>query len=299
MRALRWWRRPAEIIDERRLRVEDYPGPGEAAAAFLAGRPVTEAVLAVATPVESEEVTFTNSPWQVSVPRLKATLEVSRLAVINDFVAQALAVIHLGASEREPIGRGSPAPGRAVGAIGPGTGLGVAGLVPTESGWLPLPSEGGHVSLAPGTARERAVLDVLARLFDHVSAERVLSGPGLLNLAQALAAIDGGRARADRPEDVSTHAGDRSCPYCAEAVQLFSAMLGAAAGDVALVLGARGGIYIVGGVCLNLGPLFDRNAFRARFVAKGRMATYLEPIPTFLVTRADTGLIGAAHYTFR
>jgi glucokinase len=282
--------------DERHLLVRDHPDPASAIDAYLDGRRVEEAVIAVATPVESDAVSFTNSPWAFSIAALRERLGLRELAVINDFVAQALAMPHLAADELEAIGGGAPTPGRAAGVVGPGTGLGVSALVPGRAGWTALPSEGGHVSLAPGTAREGRVLEALRGRFGHVSNERVLSGQGLLNLAQALAELDGRGCPAATPEEVTDLARAGGCPSCREAIVVFSAMLGGAAGDLALTVGARGGVFVAGGVCLRLGPLFDRRAFRERFASKGRMRPYLEAIPTWLVLRADTGLLGAAHH---
>jgi glucokinase len=282
--------------DERHLLVRDHPGLAEAALAYLGGRQVEEAVIAVATPVESDTIRFTNSPWTFSKAALRERLGVDDLHVINDFAAQALAMPHLAQDELEPIGGGDAEPGRAVGVLGPGTGLGVSALVPGRTGWTALPTEGGHVSFAPGSARERDLLAVLAERFAHVSNERLVSGQGLLNIAQGLARLDAADCAAATPESVTDAARAGTCPTCVEAVGLFSGLVGSAAGDLALTLGARGGVYIAGGICLRLGSLFDRTAFRRRFEAKGRMKSYLEPIPTWLVLRADTGLIGAAHY---
>ena len=192
----------------RKLRVADYPGPVEAARAYLAGRPVREAVLAVATPVTSDRVAFTNSPWVFSIRDSQAALGLDRLEVINDFTAQALAVPWLTEGERRQIGSGAPVPGQAIGVIGPGTGLGVGGLVPVGDRWQPLPGEGGHVSFAAHDAVDVAILAELRKRFEHVSNERVLSGPGLVNLAMALAALEGetlpitdpGRGRRARQE---------------------------------------------------------------------------------------------------
>lgn len=282
--------------DERHLLVSDFPDPAAAIESYLRGRRVEEAVIAVATPVETEVIGFTNSPWTFSIAALKDRLGVRRLAVINDFVAQALAMPHLAAVELEQIGGGAAAPGRAVGVLGPGTGLGVSALIPSKAGWTALPTEGGHVSFAPGNERETRVLDSLRRRFGHVSNERLLSGQGLLNLAQALAAVDGRACAAGSPEEVTQSARSNDCPACREATSMFSTLLGSAAGDLALAIGARGGVFIAGGVCGRLGPLFDRAAFRHRFADKGRMRTFLEPIPVWLVLRGDTGLLGAAHY---
>jgi glucokinase len=280
--------------EERVLAVADHAGMVEAALAYLAGRKVEEAVLAVATPVESDAIRFTNSPWTFRISELPDALGIPTVVVINDFVAQALAIPHLQPDELEPLHAGEPLPTRPIGVIGPGTGLGVAGLVPARGRWIALPTEGGHVSMAPGTARERAVLEHLSRELVHVSNERLISGPGLYTLARTLAAIDGAVLAAGTPAEVAKRARDGSSAHCVEAVRMFSTLLGSAAGDLALMYGARGGIYICGGVCNNLGPLFDRVAFRERFLAKGRMRTFLGPIPVHLVRRTDTGLLGAA-----
>jgi glucokinase len=283
------------VRDERHLLVRDYPDPAAAIEAYLGRDSVAEAVIAVATFVERDEISFTNSPWRFSVAGLKARLGLRALAVINDFVAQALAMPHL-AGELEQMGGGAAEPGRAVGVLGAGTGLGVSALIPGKGGWTALPTEGGHVSFAPGNEREDLVLGVMRARLGHVSNERLLSGQGLLNLASSLATVDGRATGAGSAEEVAEAARTGRCPACVEAVAVFSALLGAAAGDLALTVGARGGVYVAGGVCLRLGPLFDRAAFRRRFVEKGRMRAYLEPIPAWLVLRGDTGLLGAAHY---
>lgn len=262
--------------------------------AYLGGRRVSRAVFAVATPVTSDWVALTNSPWAFSIRATRAALELEGLDVINDFTAQAVAIPALRNDEREQIGGGTPEPGHAIGVIGPGTGLGVGGLLPVGDRWQPIPGEGGHASLAPQDSVEDAILAHLRQRFGHVSAERVLSGPGLVNLATALAAIEGVALEIADPLQVSERARRGECRFCSAALERFSAMLGAAAGDLALTLGARGGIYIGGGMCKRLDELFDRERFRAGFVAKGRLAPFLEPIPTYLVTRHDPGLLGAA-----
>ena len=142
--------------EARTLQVADHPGLVEAALAYLDGRPVKEAVIAVATPVETDFIRFTNNPWSFSLPEVRLRLGVTRLAVINDFVAQALAVPHLLPGEREQVGSGQPLQNRPIGVIGAGTGLGVSGLVEVGGHYAALPTEGGHVSFAPGTARQHA-----------------------------------------------------------------------------------------------------------------------------------------------
>src|SRR5690606_24729772 len=189
--------------DEEKLLVADFPGPLEAARAYLGGRKVRDAVLAVATPVDSDWIDLTNAPWAFSVQALREALGVERLAVINDFTAQALAVPRLRPEERVLLRPGQPRQGGAIAVIGPGTGLGVAGLLPIGDIWYPIPSEGGHVSFAPHDERDAAVLARLRARFGHVSNERILSGPGLINLATTLAAIDGESISIDDPPEVS------------------------------------------------------------------------------------------------
>jgi glucokinase len=266
----------------------------EAARAYLGDRKVREAVFAVATPVGVDRIKFTNSPWTFSIEATRKALGLERLAVINDFTAQALAIPLLRDDEREQIGVGAPVAGEAIGVIGPGTGLGVGGLLPIGSVWTPIPGEGGHVSLAPQDEVGAQILARLRRRFGHVSNERVLSGPGLINLATALAELEGVALEINAPLQVAERARSGACRFCSEALGRFSAMLGAAAGDLALTLGARGGVYVGGGLCKRLGELFDHGRFRAAFVAKGRLAYFLEPIPTYLVVRRDPGLLGAA-----
>jgi glucokinase len=286
---------------EERIQVSDYPGPVEAVRSFLAGRRVDDAVLAVATPVDNDWIALTNSPWAFSIAAAQEALGLTHLAVINDFTAQALAVPRLGSEDRVQIGNGASAAGQPLAVIGAGTGLGVAGLVPTAAdadAWQPIASEGGHVSLAPHDEVDGRILAVLRRRFGHVSNERALSGPGLVNLASALAEIDGRLIEVADPAEVSRRALAGDCPYCREATARFSAWLGAAAGDLALTFCARGGVYVGGGLALRMGRLFDHQRFRAAFVAKGRFEAYLRAIPTYLVTCAEPGLLGAAAFRF-
>jgi glucokinase len=262
--------------------------------AYLGDRQVDEAVFAMALPVDADWVHLTNSPWAFSIEQTRAALGLERLTVINDFSAQALAIPALSAKERRQIGAGAPVEGDPIGVIGPGTGLGVGGLLRLGETWQPIASEGGHISLAPRDEIDAAVWAHLRRRFGHVSNERVLSGPGLVNLATALAAIEGKELRIEDPREVTRRAGSGHCRFCRAALDRFSSLLGAAAGDLALLLCARGGVYIGGGLVKRLGDLFDAGRFRASFVAKGRFEDYLEAVPTYLVTRRDPGLLGAA-----
>nr|WP_204367248.1 glucokinase [Methylobacterium sp. B34] len=226
---------------------------------------------------------------------MRDALALDGLAVINDFTAVALSVPRLAEEDRRQIGDGAAQPGAVVGVLGPGSGLGLSGLVPGANGrWTALSGEGGHATMAPMSDRESAVLDQLRKSFEHVSAERVLSGPGLVNLYNALMILDGREPAALTPAQVADSAIGGGDPHCVEAVEMFCAMLGTVAGNLALTLGARGGIYIAGGIVPKLGPLFTHSRFRKRFMEKGRMHDFLAPIPTYVITHELPAFLGLA-----
>jgi len=286
------------VLRTRTLAVADHPTIADAVTAYLGeiGKlPMPrQGAIAIASAITDDRVAMTNHPWSFSISALRAQLGLARLEVINDFTALALALPHLSPQERRPIGGGIPAAGAPIGVLGPGSGLGVSGLVPTAAGWIPLAGEGGHATMAPASDRESAVLGRIRLHFDHVSAERVLSGPGLINLYNTLAALDGVSSRgyaAAQITDPETGAAD---PLCAEATSLFCAMLGTMAGNLALTLGARGGIYIGGGIVPRLGQRFAQSPFRQRFEAKGRFSPYLAAIPTWVVTHPLPAFLGCA-----
>jgi len=185
-----------------------------------------------------------------------------------------------------------------IGLVGPGTGLGVSGLLPggMPGAWVPLQGEGGHVTLAAADAREEAVLRVLRERFGHASAERAVSGMGLEALYAALTTLDApGSGTALPAAEITARALAGSDARCVEAVALFCSFLGSVAGNLALTLGARGGVYIGGGIVPRLGALFERSAFRERFEAKGRFRDYLAAIPVFVIhASVSPALLGAA-----
>src|SRR6185312_14726793 len=199
--------------------------------------------IAIASPIAGDQVRMTNHPWRFSIEGLRRSLGFERLEVINDFTAQALALPHLGEGDKIRVGGGAAVAGRPLAVLGPGS-----GLIPSGKTWIPLTGEGGHATMAPANDRESAVLAHMRGQFDHVSAERCLSGPGLVNLYNALAAVDGVPAAqytAAQITDAETAAADR---LCQEATEMFCAMLGAAPGNLALTLGAQGGVFIAGGI---------------------------------------------------
>ena len=245
--------------------------------------PPAACAIAIATPVTGDRVSMTNRDWSFSIESLRLRLGVDRLLVVNDFTALALALPSLARDELEPVGAGEAMAGEALALLGPGTGLGVGCLLAAGGGALPLASEGGHATLSAGDEREERVIAALRREFGHPSAERALSGAGLVNLYR-FACVEADRAPLPlSPSDVTARALAGSDPACTEAVELFFALLGGVAGNLALTVGARGGVYIAGGIVPRLGDWIHRSQFRDRFDAKGRFRGYLSAIPVWLI----------------
>ncbi len=253
------------------------------------------AAIAVATPIIGDHVKLTNSSWSFSIREVQEDLDLDTLEVVNDFTALALSVPHLSMSETVQVGPGTAKPDQAIAVIGPGTGLGVSGMVRCGSTWVALRGEGGHVTLGGTTAREKEVHARLAMLWPHVSAERFLSGPGLVNIANALRNIDGLDPVSYTPADVSRLGIAEEDPVCVETLQHFCRLLGDCAGNLVLTLGAEGGCFIGGGIVPQLGKVFAESDFRAAFESKGRMRYYLEQIPTSVIHAKYPALTGAAH----
>jgi glucokinase len=254
--------------------------------------------IGIANPITGDHVQMTNCHWAFSISALQRELGFERCVVINDFTALALALPDMAPADLRQLGGGAPAPGAPLALIGPGTGLGVSGLVPSEmpGRWVPLQGEGGHVTLAASNAREAAVLQVLRDEFGHASAERAVSGQGLEALYVAVCRLDSTNDfRPLSAAEVSQRALDQSDVQCVEALALFCSFLGNVAGNLALTLGARGGVYIGGGIVPRLGEAFTRSRFRERFEDKGRFRAYLEAIPVYVITAAvSPALLGAA-----
>jgi glucokinase len=253
------------------------------------------AAFAVASPVIGDRIEMTNRAWSFSIETLRQALGLDRLLVVNDVEAVALALPALGAADLMQIGNGTAIAGAPAGVLAPGTGLGSAALLWHNGAPVPLASEGGHVTMPAASDDEAALIDWLRRDMGHVSAERVLSGQGLINLRRALAALQG---VADEPALTPAELGHRALagthPLARAVVETFSAMLGTVAGNLALTLGALGGIYIAGGVVPKLGAAFDAERFRARFEDKGRFQPYLARIPTWIITHETPALLGLA-----
>jgi glucokinase len=283
------------------LAASDYPSIGECIAAYLKRHALPaprEVAFGIATPVIGDSVSMTNHPWSFSIDALRRQLGAQRLRVLNDFEALAHALPVLTDVDRLAVGGGAAVPGAALAVIGPGTGLGVSGLISNgNGGWCVIAGEGGHATLAAGNARESALLAVLRERFGHASAERALSGPGLVNLYEAACRLDGETAQSLDPAQVVARSERNAAnhdPQCEEAVNTFAALLGTVAGNLALTLGARGGVFIGGGIVPRLGKRFASLPFRARFEDKGRFRSYLESVPVWVITAQAPALLGAA-----
>ncbi|MBS3785407.1 MAG: glucokinase [Gammaproteobacteria bacterium] len=271
----------------------DLATPLRLALTEWAGPEPDEALCAVASPLVDDQVSLTNVGWSFSITETKAELGISKLKLVNDWVAQALAIPHLRPEQCHAIHHGIPTPQAPRLVMGPGTGLGSAALIPWANEWQALACEGGHISFAPTTPREFALMAHIRDQYGHCSAERMASGIGITTVYTSLCALDGTPVISDNPEAISAAALNGN-PQAQETYAMFNEALGSAAGDLALALGARGGVYIGGGLIPALGPLFEPERFYARFTAKGRFESYLANIPIWQMLPTDAALIGLA-----
>src|SRR5690606_21338718 len=226
------------------------------------------ACLAVASVIDGDRAALTNSPWILHRPAIAGLLATEFVALINDFVAVGHGVADLVAADWRQLGGARPEAGKPVAVLGPGTGLGMCALVPADTGYVVVDSEGGHVDFAPVTAREMDVLAVLAAHFGRVSVERLLSGPGIVNIYRALAQLADVPAGDRGPADILTAVLAGSDGLAVETLNIFCGVLGSVAGNLALTLGAKGGVYIAGGIVPRMLDLLERSDFRHRFEAK-------------------------------
>ena len=284
------------------LAVADYARFDEALAAYLAREKdrgqIRSALFAVAGVVQGERCPLTNNPWVVDASELRASFGFAEVRLINDFEAVAWSLPNLARTDLRQLGGGPPRPGAPMLAIGPGTGLGVALYVPNGKGRV-LKSEGGHTTLPSGSPREDAIIALLRDRFGHVSAERVVSGPGLINLYRTIAALDGVSVPERRSSEISRAAIDGTCPVSRAALDIFCAVLGEVAGNFALALGAQGGVFLGGGIVPHMRDYLPGSQFRARFDAKGRMSAYVQAIPVYLILYDDPAFIGLRSLALR
>lgn len=275
----------------------DYPTVVDAVRAYLElvpfAKPV-DAAMAVATVVTNDQLKMTNHSWGFSVNETRQALGLSQLKVLNDFTALALEIPHLPAEKFYQVGGGVADEQHVKAVIGPGTGLGVSGVVPLNGSWFPLQGEGGHVSYGPLNERETKVIQIIRKEMSHVSAESLVSGSGLSLLYRAISQLEGGDPVKLDPPKIAQMAIDGICPVANEALSMFCEILGSVAGNLALTLGARGGVYIGGGIVPKVLDYFSSSGFRRRFEQHGRFTQYLSEIPTSVVTTKYPALMGAA-----
>jgi glucokinase len=289
-----------------KLVCSDFPTATEAIEHYLgqvgAGQPAG-VCLAAAGPIVDGAVRFTNNHWRIDSGALEAHLGARSVRLLNDFEAIALSLPFLREEHLSPIGlaRGTldPASDFTVGVLGPGTGLGVAGLLGRQGQLFPVVGEGGHRGFSPESGRQIEVLQVLRERFERVSDERLLSGPGLVNIHQALQLLHGAPGEPISAADIFTRAEAREDRLAVEAVKLFFEVLGQVAGDLALQLGAEQGVFIAGGIVKRYPDLLAASGFRSAFELKGRHRSLMERVPTHLITHDDPGLLGAAYGAMR
>ncbi len=273
----------------------------------VSNQTVSNAVIAVASSVECDEIVFTNMNWRFSLSRLAQRFHFGRLKVLNDFTALAMAIPFLRENQlrrvecaltRETQIRQDSAKG----VIGAGTGLGVSGLLPTVDGWLPVQGEGGHVRYAATDDYEKELLRVMAPNDSYISAESLLSGTGLLRLYEGLTQVNGVESICQMPAEVVCFGNNASDATCHRALEIYCGIFGDVAGDLALTLNASGGMYIGGGVVNHMADFFCQSKiFRERFENRGLKTEMLKAIPTFLISDTNAALIGASiadHHAF-
>lgn len=285
-----------ELSEIRQVLCADHPSLEAALGEYL-GRlrdPPDQAAIAVAGPVAGANIKLTNSTWSFVKPELCGRVGFKSVQVLNDFAALALSLPHLDGADLHQIGGSAPVEHAAKAVLGPGTGLGVAGLVWSGENWIAVPGEGGHMSLGAEDERQLALLERLRQGRAHLSAEHALSGPGLAELYQAVAASQGLRPALLQPNDVLVSGLGGDDAIAVEALELFIAWLGRFAGDAALLFGARGGVYLGGGIAPKLVTKLASGPFRQAFEDKGRMAAFLAPIPVYVILAEFATLTGAA-----
>jgi len=278
------------------LTVADYKNFVDALAKFMSQQKdrgaLRRALFGVAGVVEGERCALTNNPWIVDAHELRARFGFADVHIVNDFEAIAWSLPHLKLKDLHKVGGLDGKLNAPMLALGPGTGFGVAAYVPHEQGGFVLRTEGGHSTMPSGSVREDAIIEKLRQHFGHVSAERILSGRGLENLYRAIVSLDSLSVPERSAAEITQAALTGHCAASRAAVDTFCAMLGEVAGNLALGIGAQGGVYVAGGIALHLRDYLHRSQFRARFEAKGRMSPYLSVIPVYLILRDDPAFVG-------
>ena len=289
---------PLQLLAYRQYRCADYPDLSTILAQFPVDRDAVRecAIASAGYALPDGTVISANLPWPLSCNRIRDDLGFEAVHLVNDFEAVAHAAAHIDASQVLQLTGPAHATQGPVLIVGPGTGLGAALWVPNGTRSIVLATEGGQASLAASTELEMAVLQQMLRGRTHVAIEHALSGPGLLNLYNALCAVRDQHANHTSPDAVSTAACDGSDPLAVETLQLFCGILGSTIGDMALLYGAQGGIYLAGGILPKISQFLLNSSFVERFLNKGPMSEALQRIPVKLVEHGQLGVIGAASW---
>ena len=287
-----------EIFDSMVLKCAEYPSFQDAVRGYLAKtgyENVKHAAMAIACPVLDDDVSMTNCCWCFSRKQMQEALQLDSFALVNDFVAQALAVPCLNESQRVKIGGGEPKKGFPIGIVGPGTGLGVSILVPHGDDFVPVAGEGGHATLAATNDKQAEIIATMRQKWDHVSAERVVSGMGLENIYAALREMNNLPEEEKSAAEISQGAANGD-ELCFEALSEMFDFLGNFAGNLALTAGTFGGVYLAGGILPrpSLLKMFKESTFRKAFEAKGRFDGYLSKVPTYVMTAENPAFLGLA-----
>jgi glucokinase len=288
---------PGVLRSVRVLKCDDFSGIVPLLHTYLAdhqGVRLNHAAFALANPISGDFIRMTNRDWQFSTDEVRRALGLNTLLIVNDFTALAMSLPGLSGDDLLQVGSGTPAANAVIGVLGPGTGLGVSGVIPTLDGFVTLGSEGGHVNFAPADEREYAVLQYAWKEWSHVSNERLISGPGMEIIFRALAERNGAKVAPRSSPDIISGALDDNDPLCLEVLECFCGMLGGAAANLAVTLGSFGGIFIGGGIVPRIAELFAKSPFRARFEAKGRFTDYLAQIPTYVIVTPNPAFFGVA-----
>ncbi len=255
--------------------------------------------IAAAGPIVDGNVRFTNNNWSLSTDELQNAFKGTRIQLLNDFEAIAYSIPHLASEDCLSVGLPPPVDlnnsNYTIGIIGPGTGLGAAGLCKRDSQTYPIIGEGGHVGFAPETQVQADILAQLREQFERVCDERLVSGPGIVNIYHALNHIRGERVTHITAADVFSRASDGDDGTAKEAVEIFFEVLGQVAGNLALMLGAFDGIFIGGGIVARQPDLIASSRFRTGFEHKGRYRSRMEKIPTQVILHPQPGLLGASY----
>ncbi|MFC0180985.1 glucokinase [Thorsellia kenyensis] len=296
-----------EISTIENFQTADYPGIEEVIEVYLgrcqshgcitSTKAIKAGCFAIATAITSDQIKMTNNAWQFSRTKVQSQFDFDHLFFINDFTAVSMAIPMLKENDVIQFGGQNAIKDQPVGVYGAGTGLGVSYLIPAQGKWVTFAAEGGHVDFAPTCNEEIAILKYTRNFYQgRVSAERILSGMGIVNIYNALCEHHNQTAQFTEAKDITAHALDNSCTISVKTLEHFCRILGRFGGNLALTLGAFGGIYLAGGIVPKILPFFEKSDFRAGFEDKGRFSEYTRNIPVFLITHPQTGLLGSGAF---